>query len=80
MSFSDNWGHLKNNMAKLREKIDRKQHNAKSYNSPAKVHAAGRNRKRMSLVALRNKEMAGVRIIAAGMLIAAIALLYYLNS
>ena len=78
MSFSDNWGHLKNNMAKLRQKIDQKQRAAKNISS-GKLNLAARNRKRISLVRQRNKEMITVRLITLILIGTAIGLIYYLN-
>ncbi len=80
MSFSNNWGHLKYNLSKLKSKIDLKQHKARNTHSPPALNAAARNRKRISLVAIRNREMRKVRLVALVLMMVAIALLYYLNT
>ncbi len=78
MSFANNWGHLKHNMSRLRQKIDQKQSTAKSILSSPKLNLAARKRKRMSLVTKRNKEMMSVRLISLILLVLSIGLLYYL--
>ncbi len=78
MSYFGDWGNLKRNLDRVRDNIATKKTNARSRNHrPTLISSSAKNRKSLSLVEHRRKDIRRVRLIYLALIILMTIMFYF---